>query len=612
MNASRNLIKGWKQHRDRRKRRERSPVPETPADDDKQPWNCPCCTFLNRYRDTKCVMCDSLRDKSRKRIKEDTNHATSVKEEPSSTRTEVDSSSIPNVIQTPVIPQKHLNASLLPENNVSNSEETKPVRRNADADAGINNKQSQRKSTVRANGQPTMDITNPNDDMARIGEEHRQLCQQLEASISKYNQEKKQWQEEKTLLLRQVREMKALLQKCLQTHHQRQKHENEQEESMMTQIQEYQKITTESINAQIAQYNDQVVRLITEKRQTEVSAETITLRDQVQNLLDRLSSNNATNTSESSDSSKSWLPEVTDYHCDTNDAIHEMNTTRGSQNALPPSQRTQQSEIHSQTFSETMDPAKVDSPPRCCSSQQSDSQTVDPRQNEQESAREYGTGTKSTRSTNKTPHLNMLATQNAPSVHSSTRTFPLNEMPLTTDASTESSRRATAKQIYQTSPGGPLFTSTNRSWISNAPARKFVRELDQDSPAAKAAEPELALPSSKKNHGWIHAKKDRRNRSSKGNDDVIWKDDGPHYAYTETVRCKAHRAALPAHDCAECRRALQILRETGHDLSQDPMEAFGRHRAQYAPPETPADFWELDFIDERKEEQQKQQETSSA
>ena len=101
----------------------------------------------------------------------------------------------------------------------------------------------------------------------------------------------------------------------------------------------------------------------------------------------------------------------------------------------------------------------------------------------------------------------------------------------------------------------------------------------------------------------------------------VQKLDEPTYAYQETVRCKATREGLPCYDCNSCRSFFRVLQKTGHELtysqqnqlageipdSKLPMaengnnsvyQKFSRHRALHPPEDTPADFWELDFIDE--------------
>jgi hypothetical protein len=96
--------------------------------------------------------------------------------------------------------------------------------------------------------------------------------------------------------------------------------------------------------------------------------------------------------------------------------------------------------------------------------------------------------------------------------------------------------------------------------------------------------------------------------------DALWEESNsqPNYAYKETVRCKTERQGLPCHDCSDCRKFYEALRKGGHEFSQpmggvdcngssnnNPYLQHSRHRARFTPPETPVDFWELDFIDEK-------------
>lgn len=95
------------------------------------------------------------------------------------------------------------------------------------------------------------------------------------------------------------------------------------------------------------------------------------------------------------------------------------------------------------------------------------------------------------------------------------------------------------------------------------------------------------------------AKPTKSDRNSARRASVNVDGDEPGYAYQETVRCKEFRAGLPCQDCYQCQRFYKVLQDTGHDIV---VEDAGRHRNRFAPSETPEDFWELDFIDELKEQ----------
>lgn len=73
------------------------------------------------------------------------------------------------------------------------------------------------------------------------------------------------------------------------------------------------------------------------------------------------------------------------------------------------------------------------------------------------------------------------------------------------------------------------------------------------------------------------------------------KDGEPTFVYQEVVRGKEARAALPGHDCEECRKFLDAL---GPGFDRDEVvQRCSRHRAKQAPPSTPSNFWALTFID---------------
>ena len=76
------------------------------------------------------------------------------------------------------------------------------------------------------------------------------------------------------------------------------------------------------------------------------------------------------------------------------------------------------------------------------------------------------------------------------------------------------------------------------------------------------------------------------------------KPDEPSYAFQEVVRGKDARAALPGHDCEECRKFLDALgNDTG--FRDTIVQECSRHRSRFAPPSTPKDYWRLTFADER-------------
>ena len=110
--------------------------------------------------------------------------------------------------------------------------------------------------------------------------------------------------------------------------------------------------------------------------------------------------------------------------------------------------------------------------------------------------------------------------------------------------------------------------------------------------------------------------------------------------YHDVVRNRTERQQLNCYDCPQCRKFYLALRNSGHDeedclilprsssssnswtttgcghgtsntdldrslpsrtttRTTSSHRGFGRHRARFAPTNTPNDFWELDFMDER-------------
>lgn len=83
------------------------------------------------------------------------------------------------------------------------------------------------------------------------------------------------------------------------------------------------------------------------------------------------------------------------------------------------------------------------------------------------------------------------------------------------------------------------------------------------------------------------------------------RDDGMHnYAYEEVVRGKAAREALIGYECKECAAFFDeaVLHGDGSKYyDRDELLRCSRHRARQTPPQTPEDYWELSFADEREE-----------
>ena len=67
------------------------------------------------------------------------------------------------------------------------------------------------------------------------------------------------------------------------------------------------------------------------------------------------------------------------------------------------------------------------------------------------------------------------------------------------------------------------------------------------------------------------------------------------------MRKKAERQTLKPHACAECGKFIDAIMEEDKDGVYNRHETMcaSRHRHRFTPPDTPPDFWELSFIDER-------------
>jgi DNA repair protein endonuclease SAE2/CtIP C-terminus len=163
---------------------------------------------------------------------------------------------------------------------------------------------------------------------------------------------------------------------------------------------------------------------------------------------------------------------------------------------------------------------------------------------------------------------------------------------------------------------GPLASKTAHGWISNRPARQFIRQMEHPprslAPGARPRDTKVPEKSNSRESLRRRSHPVEPNAPSHSRADPLWnesqndKDQQPSYRYKETVRCQKDRQGLECHDCPQCRKFYAALRKTGHDVAEfndssndAAVQQFGRHKARFANSETPVDFWELDFIDER-------------
>ena len=148
-------------------------------------------------------------------------------------------------------------------------------------------------------------------------------------------------------------------------------------------------------------------------------------------------------------------------------------------------------------------------------------------------------------------------------------------------------------------------SSAGAAWQSNKPSRDFIDQMEQGAAVSCTWQTAARRKSSEKTNNPLVRPRSSMLRDSLWDEsqEASHLDNEPNYAYKETVRCKAVRQGLQCYDCPECRLFYEVLRKTGHEVPEDvenPTAQFGRHRARFAPSETPVDFWELDFVDEQK------------
>lgn len=144
-------------------------------------------------------------------------------------------------------------------------------------------------------------------------------------------------------------------------------------------------------------------------------------------------------------------------------------------------------------------------------------------------------------------------------------------------------------------------TKTGAGWISSRPAKEFVAEVAPPplppNPIGRSSKP----PPSAANYPAV----DETNVPARAFDPKP----PPPAPYCEVVRNKAERQTLKPHECVECGKFIDAILEEDKEgvYSRHELMCASRHRHRFTPPDTPADFWELSFVDERNARQQQQQ-----
>lgn len=171
------------------------------------------------------------------------------------------------------------------------------------------------------------------------------------------------------------------------------------------------------------------------------------------------------------------------------------------------------------------------------------------------------------------------------------------------------------------------LTSSAGGWVSNQRARNFVKNKSSPIiPAMVVTNATSDVPHGKGNvpnekEGHTKQRRDSQTRSiskkdnsngsndfdisSKGAEKVVKNDEfANNFRYEEVVRGKLAREALNGYECEECAVFFDeaVLHGDGAKyFDRDELLRCSRHRALHTPPQTPEDYWELSFIDEKKE-----------
>ena len=188
----------------------------------------------------------------------------------------------------------------------------------------------------------------------------------------------------------------------------------------------------------------------------------------------------------------------------------------------------------------------------------------------------------------------------------------IQESPPIPSSKNESKERRTKQPFHQVNDRrNPLGSLTGNTLVCHPTydtAHKgkshHISTTSRQSSSGKSSNPD-AIPKAPKSSSYASRRSSQQVKNSHAKQigrERVESDQKYDFAYHEVVRGKAARAALPAHECDECRKFNDaVYAQTGADMPgrAQMVNECSRHRARFAPALTPADYWEMDFIDER-------------
>ena len=167
------------------------------------------------------------------------------------------------------------------------------------------------------------------------------------------------------------------------------------------------------------------------------------------------------------------------------------------------------------------------------------------------------------------------------------------------------------KKLQQQDDNAPHNPKTGSGWMSTRHAKAFVAEVDNTTKHRSEVGLPLCLPVplfqpqgiahrltiSKQNPTTNHDNEDDF-LDSPSNDS---RDKSNEQPYLEVVRNKQERDRLNRYECVECGKFIDAICDQDSQGLYDrhALLCHSRHRSRFTPPQTPEDFWELSFIDER-------------